>query len=194
LPAEAARRPGEPECVEPVWTTFPDGALTVQLSATSVKKGDEVTGQVTAHDLKLLTDPNVPNSQLGPLLLFVIIDQASSRNLRFANNALFLEHTVNLAQIQQDGSYSFHFTLKAVKAGPVALVFGWKWRILTEGACSVAIDGVYAGCKIGGQLNAACVCATLAALPAPGSWACKIHPLTFRAVWKLWGCAGPSPY
>lgn len=178
----------EPKAVEPMWDA-PAEDLSFTLTPPAVEKpGAIVSGVVVVHNLSKLKEI----SNLGPF--FLILKSETPLTALFPNREVFLEHTVNPALIQADGSYSFSFSMIGYNPGNIALKFFWKFRILTEGACAIAIDGVYAGCAIAGQLNSNCVCATLGNLPAPGSWACKIHPLTFRATWFLWKCPGPSPY
>ena len=189
--AQGGPRRQEPECVEPVWP-MPEGAADIQLPQTSIgRRGERFPVSVTVKNLKLLQDKYFAG--LGPLLL--IVENKTPEAARFeGGGGNFLEHKVDPSRIGSDGSYTFTFQLVGGRGGVPRLLLGWKWRILTEGACSTAINGVYAGCWIGGQLNKNCVCQTLADMPAPGSWACKAHPLTFRAVWSLWGCPGASPY
>lgn len=187
----AAQTSQGPQCVEPTWPVPTEGA-TIVLSKTRVDRpGEQIAGLVIVRDLRLLQDRHIPH--LGSLLLILEIIQ-TREVVRFAETGnFFLEHTVDPRRIAA-GTYTFPIQLVGFGEGDFQLALGWKWRIFTEGACSVAINGVYAGCRIGGALNAECVCRTLADLPAPGSWACKVHPLTFRAAWALWGCPGPSPY
>jgi len=186
-----AAQPTGLECVDPVWD-MPRGAATIRLSQNEITPGQkEVTGVVTVNDLgRWFKTENL--SRLGPLKLILQIE--TPKVVRFPGGNTFMEHIVDPSLIANDGTYNFNFQLNGRQPGVISLALRWKWTILTEGACSVAINGVYAGCTIGGALNAACVCATLGAMPAPGSWACSVHPLTFRAAWALWGCAGPSPY
>lgn len=182
--------PVEPECVEPMWE-MPKDVATIKLSHPEIApKHRQVSGEVIIHDLRWFKEKDL--SRLGPLIL--ILQIKTSKVVHFPDRRTFLEHKIDPGQIVENGSYRFSFNLIGRGPGKISLSLFWKWRILTEGACAVAIDGVYAGCWIGGQLNKDCVCSVLANMPAPGSWACKIHPLTFRADWKLWGCPGPSPY
>lgn len=178
----------EPEAMDPMWDA-PMEDISLALNPSIVEKSNTViNGIVTISDLSWLK--GIPD--IGPFLL--ILKSETPSVALFPNREVFLEHTVNPALIQADGSYSFPFTMVGYKPGKVAIKFFWKFRIFTEGACSVAIDGVYAGCALAGQLNSNCVCATLANLPAPGSWACRIHNITFRTVWSLWKCPGTSPF
>jgi len=181
-----------PECLDPSWS-LPDGAATIQLPKMRVDRpGERIQGTVMVRDLRLPEHFQQMPLPFGTLLL--ILESDPPDVVAFDGQKPFLEHMVDPLSVRADGTYAFSFLLTGLRLGGFRLSLRWKWRLFTEGACAVAIDGVYLGCQIGGQLNAECVCATLRNMPAPGSWACRIHPIAFRAAWSLWGCPGPSPY
>ena len=189
----------EPECVDPVWPV-PDGAATVELQdPTLLAAGEPVSGTVFVDDLSWLQGDIV--SQAGDFLLY--IQPTVPGAVVFADGKGYHEHVVDVYDIQEDGSYTYDFDILYGYGGEeeIALVLGWKIRILTEGACSIAINAAVLGAIIhqsDPSLFVRTVCECLKNLPAPGSWACKIHPRTFRAAWSLWGCQnlgyGPSPF
>jgi hypothetical protein len=178
-------------CGSEVWP-IPEGGSEISLEMDEVlAAGDRIEGKAVVN-LGMLQDELYEG--IGP---FVVVLVMESPVATFTDGRSVLEHTVRTDLIAADGTYVFDFALLGVTPGLIQIRASWRWKILSEGSCALAINGVYAGCALGGQLNSACVCKTLNALVPPGSWGCKLHPLTFRAVWKLWNCAatfGPSPY
>lgn len=198
------------QTAEPIWPMSED-AVIVELSEWMVAQpGDQITAWVTVYDLGLFVSEDWasteveltpfedwPYADLGPLIITVMIE--TPEVAEFYDGGFSLEHTIDPTLIMPDGTYTFSFELVGVSPGEIGMALFWKWRILTEGACSVALLGIYAGCAslYGTPQYDKCICDVMADMPAPGSWACKKHPLTFRAAWKLWGCSawhGASPY
>lgn len=183
-PAEPSPHYNEPESVDPMWDA-PMEDIDLTLTPSAVEKPDTaISGTVIIRDLGWLNE--IPS--LGPF--FLILKSETPLIALFPDRKVFLEHIVSSALIQPDGSYSFSFTMTGYKPGDISLKLFWKWRILTEGACSVAIDAAYLGC----DFDSSCVCQVLADMPAPGSWACSIHPTVFRHNWASLNCPGVCPY
>ncbi len=182
----------QPECVDPIWP-MPEGVAVIELSRTTVEHaGEPIDGLVTIHDLSLLQNENVGN--LGPF--YLILQNKTPGVVSFTDGKTYHEHIVETSNIQPDGTYSFPFDLIGLKEGEFDLALGWKFSILTEGCCAVALQSIYIGCGVysGSQGATQCVCDCLKDMPAPGSWCCKLHPKTFRIAWSLWGCSGKCPY
>ncbi len=173
-------------CYEPTWQV-PDDAYKVQLEVPeTAEPGAIIEGVIVVDGASMA---NLSHLQSIPLILVAQIQDPNTAS--FENG---LDHVYTQVNIGEATKFKFPIKVVMRAKGAVKIFLGWKWRIATEGCCSVAINSVYLGCKLGGQLNSACVCAALNGLAWPGSWCCKRHPLTFRQVWKDWGCTGVSPY
>ncbi len=182
----------EPEVkvVEPTWP-MPEGAATIKLSAEKVsEKGELIEGNVTLEGLTLLKDSIFSGGFNDAIPLIVTATIADGDVAKFRDGLSSYEHHVNIGNIQVNGVYSFPIELIGYQPGTVSIALSWKWTVATEGCCSIALLAVLAGCNN----NAACICRTLAAMAAPGSWCCSIHPKMFRYYWGFYGCTGPSPY
>jgi hypothetical protein len=175
-----------------VWP-IPEGGAEIRLETDRISEaGQRIEGQAKVN-LGMLLDEAFDG--IEPFFVVLVID--TPKVATFIDGKAVLEHTVRRDLIAEDGTYVFDFPILGLAPGVVQIRAMWKWKILSEGTCALAINGVYIGCKLGGQLNSTCVCNSLNGLVPPGSWGCRLHPLTFRAVWKLWSCAatlGPSPY
>ena len=170
-----------------VWPV-PEGGAIVNLAKNEIsEKGELVKMEVKLLNLKLLVDEHLP-ADFAPLTIVVQIQ--TPENVRFNDGEAILEHEVDIHKIEADGSYTFTNELIGYRPGVIGIFVSWKWKILSEGCCSTALLAILAGCGN----NAACICSTLAGMAAPGSWCCKLHPLTFRYYWSFYGCTGPSPY
>lgn len=172
---------------EPTWP-FPEGAVNINLSQTEVtNKGELIKMNISVHNLKLLQDESIPKD-FAPLI--IVLEIETPNTIRFSDGKSILEHAVDVAEIGTDGSYTFSHELIGYRPGNIGIVAFWKWPILTEGCCSTALLAILAGCGN----SPACICATMAAMPAPGSWCCSIHPKVFRLWWSIYACTGASPY
>ena len=192
-PKEVANVPSpEPEVkvVDPTWP-MPEGAAAIELSNTEVsKEGELIEGNVTLKGLTLLKD-TIFSGEFNDVIPLVITARIAKEEVaKFRDGLSSYEHRVDINKIGADGVYSFPIELIGYKTGNVSVMLSWKWPVATEGCCSIALLAVLAGCNN----NAACICATLAAMAAPGSWCCSIHPKVFRYYWGFYGCTGPSPY
>jgi hypothetical protein len=180
----------EVKTVDPTWP-MPEGAAVIELSKTEVsKEGDLIEGKVTLNRLTLLLDTMLPKGFNEAVPLVITVKVSDGEVAKFRDGLTSFEHTVNINNVGADGTYSFPVELIGYKPGNVSVLLSWKWPVATEGCCSIALLAILAGCNN----NAACICTTMAAMPAPGSWCCSIHPLVFRYYWSFYKCAGPSPY
>ncbi|NMH88797.1 hypothetical protein [Flavivirga algicola] len=182
----------EPEVkvVEPTWP-MPEDAATVKLSKTEIsEKGELIEGNVTLKGLTLLKDSIFTGDFNDAIPLIVTATITNDDVAKFRDGLGSYEHHVNIDNIGADGIYSFPIELIGYQSGTVSIALSWKWTVATEGCCSIALLAVLAGCNN----NAACICTTLAAMAAPGSWCCSIHPKMFRYYWSFYGCTGLSPY
>jgi len=188
---DASARP-EPEVqvVEPTWP-MPEGAAAIELNKTEVsEEGELIEGRVTLNGLTLLLDTTLAEGFSEAIPLVITMKVADGEVAKFRDGLTSFEHTVNINNIGENGVYSFPVELIGYRSGNVSLLLSWKWPVATEGCCSIALLAILAGCNN----NAACICSTMAAMAAPGSWCCSIHPKVFRYYWGFYTCAGPSPY
>ena len=176
---------------DPAWP-MPEGAATVELSKTTVsKEGELIKGKVTLKGLTLLLDTSLTSTGFNEAIpLLITVKAADGEVVKFRDGLNSFEHSVNINSIGANGMYSFPVELIGYKPGNVSLILTWRWRVATEGCCSIALLAILAGCNN----NAACICSTMAAMAAPGSWCCSIHPLMFRYYWGFYKCTGLSPY
>ncbi len=192
-PKEVASVPNpEPEVkvVDPTWP-MPEGAAVIELSKTEVsREGELIEGNITLKGLTLLKDSIFSGDFNDAIPLIITAKITNNEVAKFRDGLSNYEHHVSINNIGADGIYSFPIELIGYKLGTISIALSWKWTVATEGCCSIALLAVLAGCKN----NTACICATLAAMAAPGSWCCSIHPKMFRYYWGFYGCTGPSPY
>ena len=180
----------EVKVVDPTWP-MPEGAAIIKLSKTEIsKEGELIEGNVTLNGLTLLKD-SIFSGDFNDVIPLVITAKITDGEVaKFRDGLSSYEHRVDINKIGANGVYSFPIELIGYKPGSISIMLSWKWPVATEGCCSIALLAVLAGCNN----NAACICTTLAAMAAPGSWCCSIHPKVFRYYWSFYGCTGPSPY
>lgn len=189
--ADVSSKPvSETKAVDPVWP-MPEGASSIEFSKSMVsKEGELIQGKVTLNGLTLLLDTTLPKGFNEAVPLVITVKVSDGEIAKFRDGLTSFEHSVNINNIGADGMYSFPVELIGYKPGNVSVMLSWKWPVATEGCCSIALLAILAGCNN----NAACICTTMAAMPAPGSWCCSIHPLMFRYYWSFYKCPGLSPY
>lgn len=175
---------------DPTWP-MPESGAAIELSKTEVlKKGDLIDGKIILNGLTLLTDTILPEGFSDAIPLTIKVDVVDGEVIKFRDGATSFVHSVNINKIGANGKYSFPVELIGYKSGQVSLLLSWKWPVATEGCCSIALLSILAGCNN----NAACICKTMAAMAAPGSWCCSVHPKIFRYYWTFYGCTGVPPY
>ncbi|MEW6382022.1 MAG: cohesin domain-containing protein [bacterium] len=159
---------------------IPDENISLTLSQPVIKApGESVAGKVVIHAGQWNKD------ELPGLESFSFVLRIEDPSVAlFPDQATSFEHIFDSSLIADDGSYQFAFKLVGSHPGQISVLPSLKWTILGEGACALAINGIYAGCALGEQLNSNCVCTAMADMPAPGSLACSLFPETFRAAWR----------
>lgn len=187
-----------PDCIDmPTWVMAESDSL-VQLSQSHVvESGQVITGEVLLPDTVVQFDGvslSLADLGLGVVTLTIETPEIAE----FSSGGCALEWPVSPCQMSSDGGLRLDFSIVGVAPGEPCFAISWKTSVLGEGACSIAILAVYAGCKKAGTLTANCVCSALGRLKWPATWACAAFPHTFRAVWDSWDCQakgfGPSPY